>query len=112
MAEVELENTVINFKLDTRAEVTIESARYVPVNMQLSATKKRVFGPEKEKVLVKGKFVTTLKRGILSRVQTACIIDNMTEPLLGRRKIENLNMIKKKKKKSEKLKAKKSMKQK
>ncbi|KAK3802190.1 hypothetical protein RRG08_004480 [Elysia crispata] len=62
MAEVELEDTVINFKLDTGADVTVIPARYVPDNTQLSATEKRLFGPGKEEVVVKGKFDTTLKR--------------------------------------------------
>ena len=93
MAEVELEDTAINFKLDTGADVTVVPERCVPRKVQLSATKKRLFGPGKEEVVVKGKFYTTLKRGTFTTEQTVYVIENLTEPLLGRPAIEKLKLL-------------------
>ena len=93
-ANIQVNGKKINFRVDTRADVTVIQSRYFTKNSPLILkTNKKLSGPEKAKINVVSKFEATLTTEHTKTKQTLFVVGNLQEPLLGRPATEALHLL-------------------
>ena len=91
---VKLQDTFIEFKVDTGADVTvINETQWKDLNLPLEKPDKVLMGPGNEKLNVLGKFQTALNWRNSCSEQTIYVIKHLNRPLLGRPAVRSLKMI-------------------
>ncbi|KAK7106504.1 hypothetical protein V1264_017754 [Littorina saxatilis] len=93
--DVQLEQSNIQFKMDTGADVTVMPAVMVPKNKYpLERPSKRLFGPGKIPLKVLGQFTSKMKVKNAMSIQDIYVVEDLEEPLLGRPAIQALGLVK------------------
>ena len=93
-ANIQVNGKKINFRVDTRADVTVIQSRYFTKNSPLILkTNKKLSGPEKAKINVVSQFQATLTTEHTKTKQTLFVVGNLQEPLLGRPATEALHLL-------------------
>ncbi|KAK0142809.1 hypothetical protein N1851_019260 [Merluccius polli] len=96
VTDVSLHGHNIQFKLDTGAEVTVisDSLYHRLQTAPLQHTTKRLYGPSRIKLDVRGKFTANLKVGQQSSKQTTYVVRGLHTALLGCNAITALGLVK------------------
>ena len=94
---IHVNKTVVNFKIDTGADVTVISNKeYDPAkDGPLSPANKTLNGPSQETLDVHGQFTAQLQRTDtkVTTKQEIYVVNGLTKPLLGRPAIMALNLV-------------------
>lgn len=95
MTSLKLNQRVVNFKIDTGADVTvIPTTTYkIEDDGPLRKTKILLVGPGQNKLRVRGCFDATLEKGTEDGKETIYVVDGLKIPLAGRATIRQLNLI-------------------
>ena len=98
MVSLLIKNTPVQFKIDTGADVSVIPAKLFSRfnkqwNTTLTAPDRNLHGPNKNLLDVTGYFVCRLQKGECSVEDKVYVVENLSNPLLGRPAIEKLNLL-------------------
>ena len=95
MVKLRVNGTQMTFKLDTGADVTVipESLFNKMKSPKLSKAKRKLYGPNKSQLNVRGVFTAEFETDKKISEQTVYVVRGLSQPLLGRPAIERLELI-------------------
>lgn len=86
---------IVNFRLDTGADVTVVPDRFFRKNSIIKQMDRRLYGPGQNKIKVIGKVDAALCYREKNSLQELYIVKDLMEPLLGGPAIKALNLLSK-----------------